>query len=125
MSKDLVQQHRFSNGLTLIAEPMPGVRSAAFSFLVPAGSVYEPAELGGGATMLAEWIMRGAGDLDSHELIGALDDLGVTHAENASATATNAHAAIEVASLIPFPPCRRLLPRSRVKACYPATPRRP
>jgi predicted Zn-dependent peptidase len=101
IAKDLVRHHRFENGLTLVAEPMPGVQSAAFTFLVPAGAVFEPAEHTGGATMLAEWIMRGAGERDSRELIGALDDLGVTHGESASAIHTSASAATLGRNLVP------------------------
>src|SRR4051795_201909 len=54
----LVQSHRYPNGLVLVAETMPGVQSGAFTFLLPAGAAYEPADRGGTATMLAEWIMR-------------------------------------------------------------------
>jgi hypothetical protein len=35
-------QHTFANGLTLLAENMPGMQSAAFSFVLPAGSVTDP-----------------------------------------------------------------------------------
>ena len=62
---------RRSNGLVLVAEEIPSVRSAAFTFLLPAGAAFEPEDRGGVAAMLAEWITRGAGDLDSRELIGA------------------------------------------------------
>ena len=34
--------HRLSNGLTLLAEPMPGVRSLAMSLLTPAGVCRQP-----------------------------------------------------------------------------------
>src|SRR5262249_3960944 len=75
-----IEQHTYTNGLVLVAETMPGVKSAAFTMLVPAGVAYEGAEgldLGGGAaTMAAEWITRGAGPRDSRELLTALDNLG-------------------------------------------------
>jgi predicted Zn-dependent peptidase len=36
--------HRtWPNGLTLLAEEMPEVRTAAFTMLVPAGHIYDPA----------------------------------------------------------------------------------
>src|SRR5262249_35290665 len=73
-----IEEHTYSNGLVLIAETMPGVQSAAFTLLLPAGAAYEGADglrLGGGAaTMAAEWITRGAGPRDSHELLTALDN---------------------------------------------------
>ena len=37
-----IYHHTFANGLTLLAERMEHVRSAAFNFLIPAGSVYDP-----------------------------------------------------------------------------------
>lgn len=78
---------------------MPWVQSAAFSLLLPAGSAYEGAaglNLGGGAaTMAAEWISRGAGPRDSRELLTALDNLGVSHAESAQTM----HTSLAVATL--------------------------
>ena len=44
---------------------------------------------GGAATMVAEWITRGAGPRDSRELLTALDNLGVSHAESAQTLHTS------------------------------------
>ncbi len=92
-----IQQHVCPNGLVLLAETMAGVQSAAFTMLLPAGVAYEGAEgleLGGGAaTMAADWITRGAGDRDSRELLAALDNLGVIHAEGAHTLHTSLAAA--------------------------------
>ena len=77
-----VNQHTFANGLTLLAERMEHVRSAAMNFLVPAGCVYDPpARLGIGA-VLSELITRGAGARDSRELALALDNLGLDRSES-------------------------------------------
>jgi len=96
-----VNQHEFPNGLVLVAETMASVQSAAFSLLLPAGSAYEPVGLGGSASMLAEWITRGAGDLDSRELLTALDNLGVSHGEGAQTLHTSVSAATLGRNLIP------------------------
>jgi predicted Zn-dependent peptidase len=96
-----VRHHEFPNGLVLVAETMPSVQSAAFSLLLPAGSAYEPEELGGSASMLAEWITRGAGDRDSRELLTALDNLGVSHGEGAQTLHTQVSAATLGRNLIP------------------------
>src|SRR5437868_14688250 len=76
---------------------MPGVQSAAFTMLLPAGVAYEGADgldLGGGAaTMASEWITRGAGPRDSRALLTALDNLGVSHAESAQTLHTSVAAA--------------------------------
>ena len=77
-----VYQHVFSNGLTLLAERMEHVRSAALCFLVPAGCGYDPPEQSGLAGVMTELITRGAGDRDKEELADALDRLGVDRGES-------------------------------------------
>ncbi|GIW89051.1 MAG: peptidase M16 [Isosphaeraceae bacterium] len=79
MSTTESYQHRFPNGLTVVGERMPSVKSAAFSLLLPAGAIYDPPERLGTAGVLAEWMLRGAGDRDSRSLIEALDRLGATY----------------------------------------------
>src|SRR3954452_10118904 len=97
----MIYQHEFKNGLILVAETMPSVQSAAFSLLLPAGAAYEPADGGGAASMLSEWISRGAGGRDSHELLSALDNLGVSHGESAQTLHTSLAAATLGRNLIP------------------------
>jgi len=96
-----VRHHEYPNGLVLVAETMPSVQSAAFSLLLPAGAAYEPEGQGGTASMLAEWITRGAGDLDSRALLTALDNLGVSHGEGAQTIHTSVSAATLGRNLIP------------------------
>jgi predicted Zn-dependent peptidase len=75
-------QHRFANGLTLLAEPMPHVRSAAMYFLVPAGCVHDPAGKSGLAGIVAGMMARGAGDRDNRALMLAQDKLGLDRSES-------------------------------------------
>ena len=96
-----VLHHVFPNGFVLVAEAMAGVRSAAFTFLLPAGAAYEPSDRGGTASMLAEWTTRGAGDRDSRELLAALDNLGVSHGEGAQTVHTSLSAATLGRNLVP------------------------
>ncbi len=100
-----IHQHEYQNGLTLVAEAMPGVQSASCTLLVPAGAAYEAAEGldagGGAATMLCEWLTRGAGDRDGRVLLEALDDLGVSHSESAQTIHASFAAATLGANLIP------------------------
>jgi predicted Zn-dependent peptidase len=63
-------------GMPLIVEPMAGVRSAAFSWLIPAGSAYDPAPLEGLSTLWCELLLRGAGGRNSREHADAADRLG-------------------------------------------------
>jgi len=77
-----VFQHTYPNGLTLLAERMGHVRSAALNVLIPAGCVYDPPDQLGLGAMLADLITRGAGDRDSRELTLALDNLGLDRSES-------------------------------------------
>ena len=52
-------QHTFPNGLTLLAEQMPGMQSAAMSLLLPAGSSGDPDHRQGSATIIADLILAG------------------------------------------------------------------
>lgn len=74
-----LHQHRFDNGLVLVAEEPPGagVQSLAMTLLLPAGVAHEPADKLGASAMLAEMMMRGAGGMSSREHSDALDRLGV------------------------------------------------
>lgn len=76
-------QYVFPNGLTLLAERMPAVKSAAMSFLVPAGTSNDPADAGGSANVLSDLILRGAGALDSRQLTDHLDRLGLQRSSSA------------------------------------------
>jgi hypothetical protein len=89
LSGSLVKQHEFPNGLGLVAETIPSVRTVGFTFLLPAGAAFEPTGAGGTATMLAEWVMRGAGDWGALELLQTLDNLGVSHSESAQTLHTS------------------------------------
>jgi predicted Zn-dependent peptidase len=82
MKQQNIQTKTFANGLTLIVEPMDDVQSAAVSLLVPAGSVFDPPGHNGSASVLCEWMPRGAGTRDSKQLSAALDNLGVQHSES-------------------------------------------
>jgi len=72
----------FPNGLTLLAERMKQVRSAALNFLVPAGCAYDPPQHLGIASVLSDLIIRGAGERNSRELTLALDNLGLDRDES-------------------------------------------
>ena len=70
-------QHTFANGLTLLAEKMPGMQSAAMTLLLPAGSSTDPVDRSGSATVLSDLVLRGAGERDSRQLTDYLDSLGL------------------------------------------------
>jgi len=70
-------QLKLSNGLTVVAEHLPEVRSAAFQFIVPAGATTDPDGQEGSATVLEGLSYRGAGARDARALSNALDALGM------------------------------------------------
>lgn len=88
-----IHQHTFPNGLQLLAEPMPGVQSAALTFLTPAGNGLQPADQLGVSNLLAEIVGRGAGGQTSRQHSEALDQLGV----HRSTSAGNRHLRIGAA----------------------------
>ena len=51
-----ILSHTYANGLVLVAEPMGWLESAAFTFLVPAGCVYDPADRGGLSSFTCEMV---------------------------------------------------------------------
>ena len=56
---------------------MPSLQSAAFTFLVPAGCVFDPPGRAGLASFTCEMMLRGAGERDGRQFILDLDNLGV------------------------------------------------
>ncbi len=69
--------HRLVTGMVLVAEPMPWLRSAAFTLLLPAGTCYETEGRQGLGGITVEMSQRGAGERDSRQIVEALDFMGV------------------------------------------------
>lgn len=90
-----IYSHIFPNGLVLVAEPRMSLKSAAFTFLVPAGCAHDPAHRGGLSGFTCELTLRGAGSRDSRRFILDLDNLGVERSESVS----NAHTSYSGATL--------------------------
>ncbi len=75
--KQRMDTYVMSNGMVLLGEPMEGVGSVAFDFMLPSGVAQMPAGCCGASNVLSEWMFRGAGIRDSRQLGDALDGLGV------------------------------------------------
>ncbi len=58
-------------------EKMPGMQSAAMTLLLAAGSSTDPVDRTGAATVLADLVLRGAGNRDNRQLTDYLDSLGL------------------------------------------------
>lgn len=92
-------KHVLKNGLVVLGEPIEGVNSAAFDFLLPAGASRTP-ELGRGTCqVVADWIFRGAGDYDSRGLNDAMDSLGLQKGTGIGSAHITIGAAMEHAKL--------------------------
>ncbi|QEG20746.1 M16 family metallopeptidase [Mariniblastus fucicola] len=84
MQSEQILNHQYDNGLTLVAQPMPWLASAAFSILLPAGGRYDQAGKHGLANFTCEMVQRGCGELDSRQFIEQLQLLGVDYTSSAS-----------------------------------------
>lgn len=64
-------------GLTLIAESMDWVESAAMTLLLPAGAAVDPTDRQGLGNLTCEMVQRGCGDRSSRQFVADLENLGV------------------------------------------------
>lgn len=77
-----IHSYTYPNGLVLVAEPLDGLQSAAFTLLTPAGAIHDPADRGGLSGFTCEMALRGAGPRDGRQFILDLDNLGVERSES-------------------------------------------
>ena len=97
--QEKIFHHTFENGLTVVAQPMPWLESAAFSIAVPAGFRYDPADKLGLSNLVCEMVQRGCGDRTSREWVEALDMLGADYSSSVSLYNTNFSGAMQAAQL--------------------------
>ena len=74
-----IRTETLANGMTLLAEPMDGVQSAAFALLTPAGMVDDPPDRLGMSNLLSDMVQRGAGERDSRRFLFDLENLGADY----------------------------------------------
>src|ERR1043165_2749972 len=65
-----------SNGLTVLSEHMPGVRSVSFGAWVRAASLHEPRERMGVSHLLEHMVFKGTARRTAHEIALSLEALG-------------------------------------------------
>ncbi len=87
------------NGLTILAQPMPWLRTAAFALAVRAGVECEPEGRGGLAGLLCEMAQRGAGPYSSRDVVALQDNLGLDHSAGVSSALASFGAAMPGQSL--------------------------
>ena len=76
-----------ANGLTVLVQRMPWLRTAAFTLSVRAGIQNEEPTQSGLASMVCEMVQRGAGPYSSRDLVAVQDSLGMDR-NSGVATAT-------------------------------------
>lgn len=92
-------KHVLANGMVLLGEPMEGVESVAFDFLLPAGAATMPEGACGVANVISDWIFRGAGPRDNRALGDALDGLGLHRSDSVGSSHLAVGAALESSNL--------------------------
>jgi predicted Zn-dependent peptidase len=88
-----------NNGMVLLGEPMEAVESVAFGFMLPAGAARLPDGCCGAASVIADWIFRGAGEKDSRQLSDAIDSLGLARSRSVGSSHIAVGAALEAGNL--------------------------
>lgn len=99
IADEMVRVVSFPNGLTIIAQPMPWLRTAAFALAVRAGVECEPEGRGGLAGLLCEMAQRGAGPYSSRDVVASQDNLGLDHSAGVSSALASFGAAMPGESL--------------------------
>lgn len=94
-----LDKHVLKNGMVLLGEPMEAVESVAFDFMLPAGAASMPDGCCGAASVIAEWIFRGAGDRNSRQLSDELDGLGLARSRSVGSSHITVGAALEAGNL--------------------------
>lgn len=82
--RQAIFQHRFNNGLTLVAQSMPWLESAAFSCAVPSGCSRERTDQRGLANFCCEMVFRGSSRFDNRGLVEKLEGLGCDYFSSTS-----------------------------------------
>ncbi len=90
---------KLSNGMTVLVEPMPWLRTAAFSLSLHAGVQAEPLQCGGLGSLVCEMVQRGAGPYSSRDLVAVQDNLGIDRNSSVSTSTVSFSAAMPADSL--------------------------
>ncbi|KAA5542307.1 insulinase family protein [Roseiconus nitratireducens] len=84
--------------MAVLVQPMPWLRTAAFTLSLRAGVEDEPLEKSGLASMVCEMVQRGAGHHSSRDLVAAQDNLGMDRNSGASTATVSFGAAMPAES---------------------------
>ncbi|MFG0266841.1 MAG: M16 family metallopeptidase [Rhodopirellula sp. JB055] len=110
-----IQTRTLDNGLTVVVQPMPWLRTAAYTLWLPAGITTELVGLSeaqladteflarrdGLASLTCEMVQRGAGAYNSRQLVAAEDNLGIDSGNSAATSVAGYSARMPAESLLP------------------------
>ena len=85
--------------MTVLVEPMPWLRTAAFSLSLHAGLQAEPEASGGLGSLVCEMVQRGAGRYSSRDLVAVQDNLGIDRNSSVSTSMVSFSASMPADSL--------------------------
>jgi predicted Zn-dependent peptidase len=68
--------HTLSNGVRVVADPMPGLESLALSVVLKGGARWEAAGVAGWAHMLEHMVFKGAGERSARDIVEAIEEEG-------------------------------------------------
>ncbi|WP_372896593.1 M16 family metallopeptidase [Stieleria sp.] len=91
-SQSEIPTHPLPCGMTVLVQPMPWLRTAAFTLSLRSGIQTEPDNRAGLASMVCEMVQRGAGSFSSRDLVAMQDNLGMDRNSGVS-TATSSFGA--------------------------------
>jgi len=74
--KENITETRFDNGLTILTDGMPGVRSATLGFFFRVGSRHEPVELNGISHFIEHTVFKGTAKRSALDIAIEQDRLG-------------------------------------------------
>ena len=86
--------HRFANGLDLVAELHPSMKSTAVGFFVRAGSRDERDELWGVSHFLEHMAFKGRGDVSADDINRRFDEIGANYNASTSEEVTTYYAGV-------------------------------
>jgi predicted Zn-dependent peptidase len=72
----MIRKEKLDNGLTVITESMPHVRSVAIGIWLRQGSRHEPAELNGASHFIEHLVFKGTENRSAREIALAMDTVG-------------------------------------------------
>ncbi|MEM6366581.1 MAG: pitrilysin family protein, partial [Planctomycetota bacterium] len=96
---DVITTHQLSNGMTVLIQPMPWLRTAAITLSLRGGIAREASEQSGLASLVCEMVQRGAGRYSSRDLVAVQDNLGIDRNSGVSTSTVSFGAAMPADSL--------------------------